>query len=391
MESLFRQTGISINCYDPWAISTTSKEAVFECKNYSSYDHEIAAMGGFVSANITIPMKVLDAELWYEKGLGRRVKTFNQGGRVIWQGFVNEINVGNGASSLHVGPMSGIGNLVGAVFTPIDFTYYPPVVGSETVTTLVPDEISQATYGKWEKWISAGQAEWAAAEQIRDVYLADMAYPQSSDYELSVMSKSNTSVTLTCVGDLYWLTAYIYNNLVDGVDTLLTKLQLILDADPNGVINHDYDYMEDNVYLVGLAENRNRYAWDIIKELLSLGNDTDDSRRLFGIYEDGLVRYSTIPTAVEYYHYLGDKSRKITTTDNALVPPWDVVAGKWLKVPDFMTLSAFNAPTSLKQDMRNKFLESVKYTAPYGLDLSGGRNDKLSQMLAKISYSGGYL
>lgn len=386
MESLFRHTGITISFYDTWAAYLINSDPVFRCETYTSYTHEISASGGYLSATITIPMNALDAEVWYDRGIGRRVKVFNHAGVCIWNGFVNEISVTLGASTLHVGPLSNIANLVGAKYSPV----LDGQAGSEVDTTLVQDYNSTSLYGKWEKWISVGQAEEGVPEQVRDVFLADMAYPENSD-ELSIYSANTPTVTLACVGNLYWLMAYTYNNISESLDTLSNKLLLVLDADLNSVISHDYSYIEENNCLVSMYEMSNRFAWDVIKELLSIGNDTDDSRRMFGVYEDGLVKYSRMPYVIEYYHYLGDRSRKITTIDGATVPPWEVVPGKWLQVPDFLLGTAMTSLHFMKDDKRNKFLESVVYTSPNGLDLSGRRNDKLSQMLAKIAYSGGML
>jgi hypothetical protein len=68
--------------------------------------------------------------------------------------------------------------------------------------------------------------------------------------------------------------------------------------------------------------------------------------------------------------------------------PWMVRPGQWINVPDF--LIGRNIPsTALNGDPRNKFIDSVRFTAPYTVDISGGANDTLSQMLTKISYSGG--
>ena len=221
MESLFRHTGITINFYDPWPLYSVNNEIVYKCEHYTSYTHEIGAMGGYLSATVEIPMTVADAKIWYEKGIGRRIKVFNHAGVCVWNGFVNDIDIRFGADTAHIGPMTNIGNIIGVMFTPVDFDN--GTVGTETETTLVQDIYSQETYGKWEKWLSAGQAEETAAEQVRDVFLADMAYPKSTD-DLSIYSGASPVVTLSCVGNLYWLTAYIYNNLSDGLDTLRKQL-----------------------------------------------------------------------------------------------------------------------------------------------------------------------
>jgi len=391
MKSLYAHTGISMEFYNPVPLYNSVSDAVYKCERYRSYTHEIGAIGGFLNCGIGIPVNVDDAEVWYQKGLGRKVKSFNHHGKKIFQGFVNHLTISAGASSVSLGPLVNIGNIVGAKYTPIDYSEYPPTVGDETSTLAAEDETSQGMYGQWEKWIAiSGVAEEAAAEQVRDVFLKESAYPQSNDDTLSILGASTPDVTLNCVGDIYWLAAYIYNNLVGGNGFLSDKIKAILDADPNGVISSDYNFIEDNLYPVNLAEDEDRYALDIIKGLLALGNGVDDSRMLFGVYEEGLVRYSAIPTEIEYYHYLSDPSRKITTSDMALIPPWEILPGKWIQVPDF-TYDGIQVIGNLRSDKRNKFIDTVRFTAPNSVDLSGGKNDRLSQMLAKIAYSGGVL
>lgn len=101
-----------------------------------------------------------------------------------------------------------------------------------------------------------------------------------------------------------------------------------------------------------------------------------------------------MPTAVEYLHRLGDPAQRVTTLENVTVYPWDVKPGKWLFVPDFLVGRAritATRPAELRRDPRNKFIESVRYTAPWGLDMSGGKTDRLSQLLAKLTYNGGLL
>jgi len=388
MESLYKHTGISINFYNPQTIYASDKNVVYHSERYSSYVHELGAIGGFISAQTDMPLTVDDADIWYDKGLGRKVKAFNYNGDVIWQGFVNELTITAGPISSSRGPLVTIGNIVGGKYSPINPE--TGVVGSEVDTPLVQDTVSQGLYGKWEKWVSIGQAEEAAALQVRDVFLADMRFPKSRD-DASVLNATSPVISLSCIGDVNWLSSYVYNNATMGLGYLSDKLKAILAADPNSVISTNYNYITDNLSLVVVTEDMDRFAIDIIKELLAIGNDTTDDRRIFGVFEEGLVIYGILPTTIEYYHYIGDVSRKILDTSKSVVFPWDVKAGKWLQISDFAAFSSNIIISNLQDDIRNRFLETVRYTAPYSLDLSAGRNDKLSQMLAKIAYSGGML
>jgi hypothetical protein len=46
------------------------------------------------------------------------------------------------------------------------------------------------------------------------------------------------------------------------------------------------------------------------------------------------------------------------------------------------------ADTNIRQDPRNIFVESLAYTAPYGLILNGGKISTLSQRLAQKGLGG---
>jgi hypothetical protein len=183
---------------------------------------------------------------------------------------------------------------------------------------------------------------------------------------------------------------YIYDNSSQGISYLSDKLIDILGYDPNGIISTNYNFVEINQYLVNDLEEKLRFAWDIVSELLTLGNDVNDDRRIFGLYEDAVAKYETMPSEIAYVYRLGSSTQAITdyNVEGAIIRPWRVQPGKWLTVPDFL-IGRIVPSASLYGDPRNHFIESVRYTAPYTIDLSGGASDRLSQMLAKISYSGG--
>lgn len=147
--------------------------------------------------------------------------------------------------------------------------------------------------------------------------------------------------------------------------------------------------IEENNFLTPKVENRNRFAFDILKELVALGNDTDDRRRLLGVYADLVARYETQSDEITYHHLLSDPLQAVTTPEGAIVYPWDVQPGKWLFVPDFLVGRATAASDDLGDDPRNLFIEGVTYTSPWGLSVSGGSDDRLSQLLAKLTYTGG--
>jgi len=388
--SLYQTIGLSVSVYEPLILGETF---LFTLTNqYTGYSHEILANGGFWTANLNLNLSLLDAEDWYENGLGRRVTVYNAAGSVVWEGFVNQITLNAGTLSEIRGPLLDIGNRVSAIYTPLDVSVYPPVSGTTTVTTISEDTDSQGMYGIIEKVVSAGTTTQDNAEQVRDIFLAENKLPETSgDLSLSPGSGQNAAVTLECLGYIHWLGVYIYNSTTTGFDVVSDKLIDILAADPNGIISTNTNEIEANAFLTPAVEDRNRFAWDIIKELIALGNDTDDTRRLFGLYAERVARYNTQPQTIEYHHRLTDPAQRVTTPQGAIVYPWDVLPGKWLFVPDFL-VGRPQDTSDLALDPRCKFVESVRYDAPWSISIGGEKGGGLlSQLLAKITFTGGLL
>jgi hypothetical protein len=134
-------------------------------------------------------------------------------------------------------------------------------------------------------------------------------------------------------------------------------------------------------------EMGNRYAGDIIRALVSLG-DASYNRWIFMVDAHRYPVYKMAPTEVRYEISLTDRTHDVKVFGtNERVLPWQVECGEWLRVSDLLTKST--GYDTLREDPRNRFLESVQYTAPYSLSLTGGRIDTVGQMLAQLTSSGG--
>jgi len=178
---------------------------------------------------------------------------------------------------------------------------------------------------------------------------------------------------------------YVFSSVVAGYISISDYIKALLGAEYNSMFSTDYDWIATNAFLVGASAPGEQYASTLIKALLQIG-DANDNRYIFGCYTNRKFRYNAIPTTIKYHHYLSDPGQKIYENDNP-VDPWDVEPGHWAFVPDFLTGRVIQ-DTSLRKDPRNKFIESVVYTAPYSVDLSGGKTDPLSQFLAKLGAGG---
>ena len=353
------------------------------------YGHETGAYGGFLSATINLATTITEAEWWFDHALGTRVLLTCDAGREVWSGFVNTVTIKCGDQTERRGPLMDVVNKTYSTFTPLDWSVFPPVRGNEQETAEANDTASQALYGILQKILTSSQTDEATALEGRDVYLKEGAYPKQSG-DISLSGAAPASISIDCLGMIYWLLAYIYTNRNAGSVDLRTKITAILAADPNGYISTDYSKCAANAYTVGTTEVQRRFAGDIIKALTALGFTPSGTRALFGIWENAQAVYQQIPSTIAYEHFLSWQSRSIRYYDRgAVVPPWLVRAGNWLIVPDFMIRLPVSGTAYLNTDVRTKFLESVRYTAPLSLDLSGGKTDRLSSLLARLTYSGG--
>lgn len=376
-------TGLSIHVHEPLVRGGSF------IRDYSDmvdgYGHELGANGGCLTASIQLSTNHIDAQDWFANGLGRNIRIYNPAGSKIWQGFVNVLTVTVGALAGETrGPLMDIGNRVSAVYSPLDVSVYPPVAGSATVTTISENTASQALYGIIEKVLSAGTCTDDDAEYARDTYLVENAYPVING-DISPESSANISISLDCIGYDAWLSAYIYDNTSSGFATLSAKIISILGADPNGFILSDTSGITENLFLTYAAENQNRFARDIIDSILSVG-DVNNRRWLFGVNQDRRAFYVPAPTDIIYELKLSDQRQRILSAGNE-VYPWDVKAGQWIKVSDFITgyNAAISAPYTT--DASRKFIDVVRYTAPWSVSLASGPSGTLAQLLAKFGGS----
>ena len=102
-----------------------------------------------------------------------------------------------------------------------------------------------------------------------------------------------------------------------------------------------------------------------------------------------LASFPVILFAQKEKENLGDKEYIIVKDYLYKEPiyPWAILPGYYLQVTDFGIQEPYL--TNLRNDPRSRLIENVKYTAPWSLDISGGKTDRLSSMLAQITMSGG--
>jgi len=391
--SWFQQTGLSISVWEPTIdtatpLYTPRGRLVTDTLSdiLSSYQHEILADGGWWSASITISLSVQESEDWFEDGLNRYIEVYNPALALVWAGFVNQVTISAGTLAATRGPLLDIANRVSVVYSPIlDATTAPPLEGSETTTTIADDATSQTAYGILEAVVSGGKllddGTTDDAAQLRDVYLEENKDPQTSE-DLDFSSGATATVQLDLLGYVHRLGKWIYQDMTAATVQIDTKIALFPAADPNGLLSTDVSQIAANAALTSRYEDDNRMAMDVLNEDVSLG-DVANNRYTLGLYADQRITYAATPTTAAYQHdILGQAMRVETYGNGATVDPWDVLPARWVFLYSF--LPGRGQPAALRDDPRFLFIESVRFSAPSTVQISGQKVSRIPQMIARL-------
>lgn len=359
---------------------------------YDSYSHVIAANGGYESISIMHKFDLNDLEDWFENGLGRHIVVYNHAQQIICEGFVNNVSINAGVLRATRGPLMDITNRTWANFVPLNTAVLPPTRGTKTTTVAVQDTDSQAKYGIVERVLNAGETTNALAIQLCDTHLAEYAEPETLH---EIGDQGEPSVTIDCLGYHYWLDAVRYSETgasgtvqISDPTGATGKLQLAIIA-ANAInswsITTDYTHMEANALLAQNYENDDKTCKNVIDENVALGNSSDQ-RMTFGLYANRIPYYATVPTSFEYQEKILTNEAAIETLYGSTVYPWDVLPARWIMLSDFLVGRPL--PIIVGSDPRAVFIESVTYTAPYGLSITSGKVNTVPQLLAKLGTGG---
>lgn len=350
------------------------------------WSQTIAANGGYVSADVSFKIKKENINDWIENGIGRRVKMFSPDSTIIWEGYIDSLNINIGALTYTLGSMKDIGNRVWVTYSPVDTSIEPPVTGDATESIIAENKSSQLKYGIWEKVLDGGQCTDEDAERYRDTWIYYNATPLASK-DISLGATNEISISLGLVGFISWLDAYIFESSSILLTTATEKIKQVLAADINGVMSVDYSLIDTNNYLTPAAEtNKNTFAFSSIKSIVDLG-DIDNNRWIFGILDNRRTYYRAVKNEIKYYQRLSDPAQTIYDSEFNIVYPWNVMPGNWLFLLDF--LPGADKATVLSEDSRAIFIEEVTFTFPWGLGFRGGTVKRIDQMLAKQAMSRG--
>lgn len=383
LPSLHSATGLSVTIQSP-VVWTTRQTLADIAETLSGYEHVIRSVGGFYSATIRHYIGLEEINAWIQDGLGRHVEVRGPGLGVAWEGFVDSIDIMAGRAKLTIGPLSDIGNYVKGVYSTIDTTTNR--VGARASTAWVSVSQSIARYGRWEKVISIAGTTAANATQIVNSWLQEHAWPESGRRG-SLQGGSRGELVLNCLGYWAWTEAYLYANAATGTQNLSAKIAAILAADPNGVMSTDYTGIATNTTAVLSFEDRDRTAWTLLKSLAAQGNAAF-YRYTLGFYENRRCVYALAPMTIGLQTAITENAG-YTNLAQQTVLPWAVRPNEWAFFGDLLIGSGIPASRAdLNADIRAGFIEQVKFTAPYDLEVDGQKVSSLDQQLARLGLAG---
>ena len=353
----------------------------------TGYRHTIDAFGGYTSASLNINYNLVHAEDWIDR-LGYHVEVSSPSLVKIWEGFINKVVINVGALSVTRGPLMDIGNRVRVVYSTVDATISPPVVGGRARTADAEDSASQDRYGVIQKAVSVGGVAVANASILRDGWIGENSLPETGQ-TFNSSSQATPSVTVELLGYFSFLKQFLYNDTTFGNREISLILKDIFAEEATNVNALFGDVR--NIVTPAAPVSINRYknkdltAIDRIKTCVSHG-DANFTRYLFGIYNDREPFYDAIPSEIEYFQAITDSKQRVTSVGGAEVKPWEVLPGKWLEYTDFLV--GATTPSDFRNDPRIQFVESVTYTAPWGLSHSGIKISTMRQRLARMGLAG---
>jgi hypothetical protein len=358
--------------------------------NVKQFTFQIEANGGYIAANLTISAPVSWLDEFYFNGLGRHITIKDEGLNTIWEGFVNRIVYNYAEQAMVIGPLSNVANRIKLLFTPyIDITIDPPTVGSVQETVYSQDLVSQALWGIREAIISTGNlivpstiGGGAADEatQVRQAYLAFMASPEKSQ-EIQYGGSIEPGIILECLGYSAMFEIYTHTDNDVGYETFTNKVKSVLASDPNSIWNAWQGLIQTNALLIA-QKDRNRTAQTILLDVASKG-DVNYDRWIYGVYNERRVYYRLVPST---YRYIFRAPWLYDSGTGNVVQPWAVRPGNWIFYADMVQKVKETLSSDLEVNEQSSlygFIESVNFTSPYNVQLSGRRVSTIGQLLSQ--------
>jgi len=350
----------------------------------NSYSHTITTNLGFDSMRFQSAGDLPFMEEWLENGLGRHIVVTEPGSGTIWEGFVNSVKMTVGSFTMSVGPLTSIMNRIRIAYNTIDWNTTPPVGGDSVNSQWRDDLLSIGRYGIQEGIISGGEGTAEEMYSLMKTLMPEVAWP-SSDSNFRLGGSASVAINVECLGYGHLLDKYYYSQVsIAGEQNASDKVKDVINRNPNNIFRYSDSSIFENTSQVPVYEDGSKTGLAILKEIAAVG-DASDTRNVFAVYEGGLVSYGPIGTKVSFITRLEDG--RIEHASGGYASPWAVRPTAWLLISDAFIGRATNFIRP-SEDPRMIFIESVSYTAPYGLNITGGRASTFRQKIERLGLGG---
>lgn len=354
-----------------------------------NWRHTIAAFGGFETAEFTLldTDKVLDD--WAANGLGRLITVHDESLTPMWEGFVDSVTITRSGLSLTYGPLTEIANRIFSIYSGVDTTVFPPIIGARKRSPTFNDLQSQQQWGIWPFILSLAGVTDSNADLLVTMYLKEHHHAEKTT--AYSFGGSQSTLTVKCVGWYNTLNyPYNYGAATPATTTITNRIQQIILAQPNaGWLSTDFANLQPNTTSIIAYQTDDQKAVEQIKGYTAMG-DASNNRWLFGIYEGRKAFHYPVSNQIDYFIYLADPEQRVVDRNNAHVPAWRIRPGKWAFFADFMP--GLGAPdlANLDHDPRTLLIENVTFDVrvPIEFQVGGGHNSQYEQKSAKLGLRG---
>lgn len=352
-----------------------------------NWRHTISAFGGFDTAEFDLidsPAVVYD---WVVNGLARPIIVRDETLSVMWEGFVDSITITQGGLSVTHGPVTKLANRVYALYSGVDTSVYPPIIGVRKRTPTINSLTSQAIWGIWPFILSLAGVTDSNADRLLAMYMQEHDHPDVGS--AFSFGGQDILVSVQCKG-WYHTLVYPYTDIsVSGTIALSTRLKGVLTSQVNpGWVSLNYSRIQDNATLVKAYEEDDRPAIEHLRGLTAMG-DSLNNRWMFGVYENRQATFQPASTVIDYRMNIADPRSGILDSSDGAVPAWRIRPGKWVFFQDFMPgMGAAGAILNL--DVRMLQIESVQFDirVPTEVQFNGGVSSKYEAQSARLGLRG---
>ena len=369
---------LSINAYSP--VIRASDESFHELLQTEKEGYTITDGIGFDAASFTLTGPLDYLVHWFEHGLVRDVVWRSPVGGVAWNGYVSRL-IFTVSGNTRTEAVTGMANRILYTYTPLDTSTNPPQAGAQTIITK-NDTGSQDRYGIKTGVVSGGECTAATADDMALAALARLKDTRLGE-TIAVGAGKTPALKVEMRGYGHMANWYYYTQTASsGTSDADAIVGLVLAADPNGVLSASTINIDTCATAIEQYWDGKQLGWKIVQDITGRGYETGGVgyRWSVGVYEGRKTTYKQseavdsngVPLSTNkhliLHRHVHDAGDSILDDAGKEIMPWEMRPDRLI-----YTEGIPGRPMRITQ---------VKFTAPFGLSLSG--TDELSPSKAYL-------